>query len=76
MPKQGSKNLLHSTIMKAMILNGLGFTHPRGNFDKALELMRKAESALVELGSPIAVQAKADRQRLENKVKRPNDQKK
>ena len=29
MPKQGSKNLPHSTIIKAMILNGLGFTHQR-----------------------------------------------
>ncbi len=29
MPKQGSKNLTHSTIIKAMILNGLGFTHQR-----------------------------------------------
>src|SRR5512136_2192552 len=29
MPKQGSKNLSHSTIIKAMILNGLGFTHQR-----------------------------------------------
>jgi len=27
MPKQGSKNLPHSTIIKAMILNGLGFIH-------------------------------------------------
>jgi transposase len=29
MSKQGSKNLPHSTIIKAMILNGLGFTHQR-----------------------------------------------
>jgi len=29
LPKQGSKNLTHSTIVKAMILNGLGFTHQR-----------------------------------------------
>jgi transposase len=29
MPKQGSKKLPHSVIMKAMILNGLGFTHQR-----------------------------------------------
>ena len=29
MPKQGLKNLPHSTIIKAMILNGLGFTHQR-----------------------------------------------
>jgi transposase len=29
MPKQGSKNLPHSTLIKAMILNGLGFTHQR-----------------------------------------------
>jgi transposase len=29
MSKQGSKNLPHSVIIKAMILNGLGFTHQR-----------------------------------------------
>ena len=29
LPKQGSKNLPHSIIIKAMILNGLGFTHQR-----------------------------------------------
>jgi transposase len=29
MPKQGSKNLPHSVIIKAMILNGLGFPHQR-----------------------------------------------
>ncbi|MBP7070474.1 MAG: DUF4277 domain-containing protein [Methanothrix sp.] len=29
MPKKGSKNLPNSTIIKAMILNGLGFTHRR-----------------------------------------------
>jgi len=29
MPKQDSKNLSQSTIIKAMILNGLGFTHQR-----------------------------------------------
>jgi tetratricopeptide (TPR) repeat protein len=40
-----------------------------GNFDKALELIRKAESAFIELNSPIAVQANSDRQRLENIVK-------
>jgi len=28
-PKQGSRNLAHSVIIKAMILNGLGFTHQR-----------------------------------------------
>jgi tetratricopeptide (TPR) repeat protein len=40
-----------------------------GHFDKALELIRLAESAFVELGSPIAAQARADRQRLEKKVR-------
>jgi len=29
LPKQGSENLPHSIIIKAMILNGLGFTHQR-----------------------------------------------
>jgi len=29
LPKQGSKNLPHSITTKAMILNGLGFTHQR-----------------------------------------------
>lgn len=29
LPKQGSRNLPHSIIIKAMILNGLGFTHQR-----------------------------------------------
>jgi transposase len=29
LPKQGSKNLPHSIIIKAVILNGLGFTHQR-----------------------------------------------
>ena len=29
LPKQGSNNLPHSIIIKAMILNGLGFTHQR-----------------------------------------------
>ncbi len=29
LPKQGSRNLPHSIIAKAMILNGLGFTHQR-----------------------------------------------
>ncbi len=29
LPKQGSRNLPHSVIVKAMILNGLGFTHQR-----------------------------------------------
>jgi transposase len=29
LPKQGSKTLPHSIIIKAMILNGLGFTHQR-----------------------------------------------
>jgi transposase len=29
LPKQGSRNLPHSVIIKAMILNGLGFTHQR-----------------------------------------------
>jgi transposase len=29
LPKQGSRNLSHSIIIKAMILNGLGFTHQR-----------------------------------------------
>ena len=29
LPKQGSRNLAHSVIIKAMILNGLGFTHQR-----------------------------------------------
>jgi len=42
MPKQGSKNLPHSTIIKAMILNGLGFTHQRlylfPNFFKTLPI--------------------------------------
>lgn len=29
LPKQGSRNLPHSIMVKAMILNGLGFTHQR-----------------------------------------------
>ena len=29
LPKQGSKNIPYSIIIKAMILNGLGFTHQR-----------------------------------------------
>ncbi len=29
LPKQGSKNIPHSIIVKAMVLNGLGFTHQR-----------------------------------------------
>lgn len=29
LPKQGSRNVPHSIIIKAMILNGLGFTHQR-----------------------------------------------
>ena len=29
LPKRGSRNLLHSVIIKAMILNGLGFTSQR-----------------------------------------------
>jgi transposase len=29
LPKQGSRNLPHSIIAKAMVLNGLGFTHQR-----------------------------------------------
>ena len=29
LPKQGSGNRPHSIIIKAMILNGLGFTHQR-----------------------------------------------
>jgi tetratricopeptide (TPR) repeat protein len=39
-----------------------------GNNDAALKLIRQAESAFMELGSPIAAQARADRQRLEKKV--------
>ncbi|HPS91249.1 MAG TPA: tetratricopeptide repeat protein [Methanothrix sp.] len=46
-----------------------------GNFDEALELITEATSILLELNSPIAAQAKADRQRLENKVKKSNDKK-
>jgi transposase len=29
LPKQGSRNLPHSVLIKAMLLNGLGFTHQR-----------------------------------------------
>jgi tetratricopeptide (TPR) repeat protein len=41
-----------------------------GHFDKALELIRLAESAFIELGSPMAAQAQTNRQRLEKKVKK------
>ena len=50
LPKQGSKNLPHSIIIKAVILNGLGFTHQRLYLFPNFFMTLPTEKLLVHLG--------------------------
>lgn len=59
----GDKSSIALTLAQLSLLE-----EKEGNFDKALELIRQAESAFMELGSPIAARAQAHRQKLEKKV--------
>lgn len=57
---------------KSNVANSLAQTalleETEGNLERALDLIRQAETLFVELGSPAAVQAQKDRERLEKSI--------